>query len=203
VPACAGGQTPYNARDVPRWIAITLGVLTLAPPALARDRWMQALDRGEILVSTRDVGGVEEAVAKAVINAAPERVWPLIDRCGDWHRVMPRIKASQELSRRGGKVVCRLTADMPFPYSDPTSVTEAIHAVKGGVWSRRWTLREGDYQVNAGSWVLRRFEGARDRTLVVYRARVEPKAWVPDWVRRWAQRKTVPKMIEGLRQQVR
>ncbi len=41
------------------------------------------------------------------------------------------------------------------------------------------------------------------RTLAVYRARIVPKAWVPDWIRRRAQRKTLPEMIERLRRQVR
>ena len=159
---------------------------------------MARLDAGEILCHTREARR-SPVVAKAVIDAPPERVWPLVADCGRYERTMERIKKARIVSREGSRVVCEVTVDMPFPYSDMTAVTAAIHTVRDGTWSRRWHLLSGDYVENSGSWTLRRFRGDPGRTLLVYRIWAKPRAWIPAWIRKRAQRSAVPRMIERLR----
>jgi len=178
-------------------------LLLLAGPAMARDRWQRSLDRGEILVYTRSAARGPEVVVKAVIDAAPERVWRLVSQCNHYRQTMLRIKAAREISRRDSEVICRVTVDMPFPYSDLTATTRAIHRAGPEQYSRRWELINGDYKVNRGSWVLTPYRGDRRRTLVVYRAQAVPKAWVPDWIRRKAQQSSLPDLIRHLRGQLR
>jgi len=187
----------FNASHV---AAALLALLLWSPDAAAKD-WHRALDQGEIVVYTTAVKGsdVPATVVKAVINTAPERVWRLVSHCGDYPRTMLRIKAGTEVSRKGNDIVCRVTVDMPFPYSDLTATTRVVHQVGGGRWSRRWTLMHGDYTANSGAWLLRRFGGDGNRTLVLYSAHAVPKAWVPGWVRDRAQKKTLPEMITKLR----
>jgi ribosome-associated toxin RatA of RatAB toxin-antitoxin module len=183
--------------------SIFLLTMLLSPAAAAEGRWSRALDRGEILVYSRTPAGgsAPEVVVKAVIDAPPQKVWDLVSRCGSYERTMPRIKAARELSRRDNRVVCRVTVDMPFPYSDLTATTRVIHEVhpRGRGFSRRWELVSGDYRVNRGSWVLRPFKGDPRRTYVVYRAQAVPKAWIPGWIRRTAQKRSLPEMIRRLR----
>jgi ribosome-associated toxin RatA of RatAB toxin-antitoxin module len=175
-----------------------------AATALA-PRWAQAqgetLDEGKIMVGTRAVPGSDtpEVVVRAVFNTPRERVWQLVTNCNDFTRTMPRIKASKELSREGDRVVCRVTVDMPFPVSDLTAVTEAVHSKTAEKWQRRWQLRSGDYKYNQGSWSLSPYKGSDTRTLVVYRALAVPKTWIPAWIRTRAQKSTMPEMIEKLR----
>lgn len=188
-----------------RW-SLLLGLLTLGAPVPAAqakrgDRWDAALDRGEVLVHSRAAKGCaeQELVLKAVIDAPPERVWRLVERCGRYKDVMPRVVASAELPRRGGRVRCKLVVDVPFPYSDMSSITLGIHEVGQGRWSRRWELESGDYEQNSGSWLLTRFRDAPGRTLVVYRCCVKPKAWIPGWIRSMGQKRTLPEMITRMR----
>lgn len=191
-----------------RTLTASLVVTTLiAAPAAAEGRWSQALDRGEILVYSRapSKGSTPEVVVKAVIDAPPQRVWDLVSRCGSYVRTMPRIKAAHELSRKENRVVCRVTVDMPFPYSDLTATTRVTHRTypRGRGFSRRWELVKGDYRVNRGSWELRPFKGDPRRTFVVYRAQAVPKAWIPGWIRRTAQKRSLPEMIRRLRRLTR
>lgn len=174
----------------------------LAPSALRADDFQGRLERGEIFCYPRKVAGsdVPEMVLKAVVNAPMARVWKIVDACGNYKRTQPRVKDSVEVSRKGQRVVCRVTIDLPFPYSDKTSVTEAIHTVTPQRCSRRWKLLSGDYKVNEGGWVLTPFRGDPRRTLVVYRALAEPDAWVPDWIRKTAQKRSLPELIRRLRQ---
>ncbi len=183
-----------------------IAVLALAAPApAAATDWMAKLDRGEIIVYSREVrnSSTREVVVKAVIDAPPQKVWPLISRCNDFTRTMPRVKKSKEISRKGNVMVCTTTVDMPFPYSDLTATIKAVHTLRKGYWKRRWDYIRGDYRKYEGSWVLTHFKGSKTRTLLAYRAHAKPKAWVPDWIRRMAQKRSLPNMIKKFRRLAR
>ena len=116
---------------------------------------------------------------------------------------MLRIKSARELSRVGNVVTCTVTVDLPWPMSDLTAVTRAVHTVKDNFWQRRWKLVKGDYKVNSGSWTLRTFDGKLNRTYVEYRVHAEPKNWVPGWLRTRAQKSTLPDLIKKIRKLTR
>lgn len=183
-----------------------VAVLVMAAPAAAEATdWMAKLGRGEIIVYSRVVrnSSTREVVVKAVIDAPPHKVWPLISRCNDFTRTMPRIKKSKEISRKGNVIICSTTVDMPFPYSDLTATIRAVHTLRKGYWKRRWDYIRGDYLKYEGSWVLTHFKGSLTRTMLVYRAHAKPKAWVPDWIRRLAQKRSLPNMIKKFRRLAR
>jgi hypothetical protein len=188
-------------------VLLVLALWILPEPAAARD-WMAAYDRGEIVVYTRPVkiSDQPEAIVKAVINAPPQKVWAIVSRCADYTRTMNRIVKSAELSRSGSpanqRLVCRVTVDVPFPYSDLTATTRVVHRVGNGRWYRTWRLWHGDYKFNRGSWTLTYFKGNKNRTMVVYRALAVPKAWVPGWIKTMATKRSLPEMIRRLRAQV-
>lgn len=162
------------------------------------------LDAGEILVTSEAVAGrdMPRARVEAVIEAPPEKVWEIIQSCGNYSKTMPRIAASKELSRDGGVTVCEVTVDMPFPLSNLTSRTEAVMTVQPGVrWERRWKLLSGDYHVNEGAWVLTPWRGDSKRTHARYELLADPKIHVPQAIINSAQTKSLPKTIERLREQ--
>jgi ribosome-associated toxin RatA of RatAB toxin-antitoxin module len=145
------------------------------------------------------------SVVEAVIDAPPEAVWALVSRCNEYKRTMPRIADSKELSRApdGMSMVCRVTADMPFPIPDLTSTTQARHKVDPGKrYERTWKLVEGDYDINEGSWVLEAM-GDGNQTRATYRLRAKPKMPVPDSMLGLFQQKALPDVIKGVRAQTR
>lgn len=162
-----------------------------------RDR----LARGEVLITVEPVPGssVPAVRLQAMIDAPPERVWRLIDRCADYQETMPNVAASQELSRQDDRVRVRITVGMPFPLPNLVSVTDGVHTViPGEIYKREWQLVEGDYKHNSGSWTLTPFDGDPARTLVRYKVHAVPKIPVPQKLQQLAQKKALPKMIAQL-----
>ncbi|MCA9670764.1 MAG: SRPBCC family protein [Myxococcales bacterium] len=181
-------------------LAFAVTALVLSSANASAGNWDAELAKGKIFVTTRNVGGnTPEVKVTAVINAAPDKVWALVTNCNRFSTTMPRIKASKELWRKGSKVACTVTVDLPWPLSDLTSTTLATHTVKADYRARVWKLVSGDYTQNRGSWVLRPFKGDKNRTHVEYTVHAEPKTWIPAWIRARAQKSTMPGIIKRLR----
>ena len=198
-------MTRTSLMPAPRLRWLTALFVLASAPALAADDEATRLAKGEVVISTRAVKGNDtpEYTTKAVIDAPPAKVWHIISRCADYARTMVRIKAAKELSRQGNKIVCQVTIEMPVPYSNLTATTDVTHTESAQRYSRVWKLISGDYKINNGSWVLTPFKGDAKRTLAVYKVHAEPKAWVPAWIRKKAQQKTLPEMMQNLRKQTK
>ncbi|HVY45153.1 MAG TPA: SRPBCC family protein, partial [Minicystis sp.] len=135
-------------------------------------------------------------VMTATIDAPPEKVWAIVSDCAHYKERMPRIAASRLLAKAGSTYTCEVTVEMPFPLSNLTAVTEAVHTESADRYVRRWKLLRGDYKVNDGSWEVRPADASRARSLVTYTVHAEPNTPVPGWVREKAQKKALPEMIE-------
>lgn len=187
---------------------------TLDPLAELDAAQRQQVERGQTVIAVDTPAGstIPRVRVYATIDVSPARVWALIDRCADYPRTMKGVKAATELSRADGVVHVRATIGMPFPLKDLTAVTKGIHTVDeaGGRYRRAWTLVEGDYEQNDGSWVLVPFvtgggaaQAPYARTLVRYELHVKPRIRVPKKLLEVAQKKTLPSLIEHLRTQFR
>jgi ribosome-associated toxin RatA of RatAB toxin-antitoxin module len=162
------------------------------------------LAAGEVLVSDEEVKGSEvpRVTLRAVIEAPPEKVWAIVDDCGNYQKTMPHIAASKQLERDAGYVICTVTASLPFPLPNLTSTTRGAITVEPGVrWSREWTFVGGDYNMHSGGWVLTPYKGDPRRTLVDYHLHVDPKVHVPQTFITTGQRRSLPEMIVRLREQ--
>lgn len=161
------------------------------------------LAAGEILVSTRDVGAdLPEATVQAVIDAPPAAVWKVVDDCGNYKKVMPRIVDSKMHSRTGNVAICEVKFDMPAPFSDLVSVTEATSTAGPPQWKRTWKFVRGDYKRNEGSWTLSAFDAEGKRTRAVYRVLAIPNTSVPNFMIRKAQEGALPDVMKRVRQAV-
>lgn len=186
-------------------LALTLSVAT-APDELAR------LTSGEVLSSTRTVPGSEvpETTVRAVIDAPPEKVWAIVSDCGSYKRTMPNIAESKEVSTTPGNEqgegsvhVCRVVADMPFPFQDLVSVNRAVHTVQPGKrWQRVWKLVEGDYELNQGTWQLEPFGVDGKKTLATYILAAKPKIPLPSAMVTTISSSKLPAMMRHLREQL-
>lgn len=168
------------------------------------DQEKKRLEKGDVLVAVEKAegSGVPIATVRALIDAAPEKVWPLIDRCDDYVGVMPRITKAEELDRKGQIVRCSIRFSPPWPLSDMTSITVAQHHVGPPAWSRTWDMESGDYNRNSGHWLLHAYEGDSKRTLVEYRLHSEPKVAVPGFLQEMGVKSALPDVIHQLRKAV-
>lgn len=190
--------------------ALLLACLLLLPLLPARGEPVPPaeelrLTRGEIIVSSRQLPGkaVPEHTARGVVDAPPEAVWEVVDRCGDYARFMPLVQASRELERQGERVVCRIEIDLPFPLPNLWSVTEATHvALPGRLFARRWHMRAGSYTVNDGAWEVAPWGEGGQRSLVTYRIQVMPDMVLPDALMGSLQKSSLPDVIQALRKRV-
>jgi hypothetical protein len=182
--------------------AVLLLALVDAPVSAEEDRRTR-LDKGEVIVEAHAVPGndLPEAVVAAVIDAPPEHVWQIIDRCGDYMHTMVRMKYSRELSRVGDIVRCESLIDMPWPMRALHAITVAKHTVEAGRWTRAWKLESGDYKVNQGSWVLTPW--GQNKTLAEYRMLSSPNVSIPDFIQGMAMKVALPDMIAKIRSEVR
>jgi len=178
--------------------AVLLGGAVLTTPARADDA--SDLDAGKIFVSAVPVAGSTEPqrTVRAVVESPPAAVWKVISDCGHYRERMPHIAASAELSRVGKIVTCQITVAMPFPVSNLTAITEAVHEDRPDGMSRTWHLISGDYDYNDGSWTIEPYRGGA-ASLVTYKLHVKPKTAVPGFIRNMAQEKALPDLIVRLR----
>jgi len=166
----------------------------LVPGAEAGDA---APPHGQPEVKVFSVKGSEvpKIVVRAVIHQPPKKVWQIVSDCGQYKQHMPHIAASKQVKKDGNKVTCEVTISMPFPFSNLTAVTEAVHEESAGGFSRKWKLVRGDYTMNNGSWEVKPLDAAGTKSLVTYTVHADPKTAVPDWIREAAQKKALPEMI--------
>lgn len=178
--------------------AATAQAADLKPDEIAR------LDKGEVLVEARALGddGTVAARAKVVLDFPPEQIWKHLDDCARYDQFMPRVSKSTELVRDGGKVICRIEVDMPFPLGDLWSETVAMHDQPSEhTYRRRWKMPEGKgtYRQNKGAWVVSAWQGDTKRSLVEYKIKVQPLNKVPGSILKAAQKRSLPGMMEALK----
>lgn len=189
-------------------VALLAGVATapaLDPaPGTLTDAELERLESGEVVIHTRDLPGysLPHVTARGIIEAPPEQVWALLDRCDDYERTMPRVQESEELSREGNVVRCRAIYDMPWPLQDLECESEATLTTAPGLYRREWELVSGELEVHRGSWTLRERNDGQ-ATLATYEALNEPKTSIPDFVVRLGLSVTIHRLFESLREQTR
>lgn len=168
------------------------------------DEEKKRLEKGDVLIDVKRVegSGIPVATVRAVIDAAPQKVWKLIDRCEAYVGVMPRISQASELERQGTRVRCAIRFSPPWPLSDMNSITVARHLVGPPAWSRTWELESGDYKENSGHWLLHEYAGDPNRSLVEYRLKSEPNVSVPRFLQDMGVKSALPDMIAQIRKAV-
>lgn len=176
-----------------------------APPALTASA-EQKLRKGEVIIKELTPTGGEGVAARVtgLVDAPPGKVWPVITDCAAYQRFMPRTEKSaiRGTTPAGGQK-CFVELDMPFPFDNLWSVVDAMHETGAdGSFVRRWTLLEGTYKRNSGSWSLYPFDGG-EKTLLVYQLDANPDISLPDWLIASAQSSTLPDLFAAVRKRVR
>lgn len=152
-----------------------------------------AIDPSAVEIRTTEVKGSDtpKITAKAVLSQPPEKVWAVISDCSKYKDRMPRVVKSRLVKKEGDTHTCEITIEMPFPFSNLTAQTQAVHTETPEGMTRRWKLIKGDYKRNEGSFEIKPAEGGK-KSLVIYTLHAEPNTHLPDSIIEMAQKKALP-----------
>lgn len=174
------------------------GSPALQPGEITDAEELRRLSAGEVIIIEKaptDGTGVA-AVAKGVIDAPVDKVWPIVRDCQHFQEFMPRTAKSELRSQNGDELTCFVEIDMPWPISNLQSETlSRVEKLDGGAMRRTWQHKTGTYTRNNGSWLARPFPGQPQRTLLIYEIDVNPDMAIPDGILRKAQTGSLPKMF--------
>lgn len=173
------------------------------------------LAEGDIVATLGKVphSDVEEATAKAVIDAPPELVWSIVSDCQSYQLWMPSVIESRVLKTEEPRATdgplaravrhCHVVAHLPLPLSDLEGVMRWVNSVDPGkMWRRQWTLIEGDYTLNEGDWTVLPWGNGGTKSLAIYRIHAKPKVALPDALVAYLQKSTLPDVMHKLRAMV-
>jgi ribosome-associated toxin RatA of RatAB toxin-antitoxin module len=186
-----------------RWIAAALA-LACGPGAHAADFELtpaetRKVDAREIMIRASLDSGQRRGTVRAavIIEAPPAVVFQLMSRCADAVQYVPHLR------------LCRVR---DHAHDDSWQLVE--HEIDFGWYAPRlrWVFRadftrdqkiefhqvSGDFKANQGLW---EFEPLADgtRTLLRYRAYIDPPGYVPNWLARSTFKRELPQMLTDLR----
>ncbi|MFT3770101.1 MAG: SRPBCC family protein [Minicystis sp.] len=176
--------------------AISLLMVSVAAPVSALGE-----DGPKVDLKTFPVPGSDtpKIVMSATLDVPPKKVWAIINDCSRYKERMPRIAAAKLLKKEGNTFTCEVTVEMPFPLSNLTAVTEAVHEESDKGMARRWKLVRGDYKSNTGSWEIKPADPEGKTSFVVYTVHAEPNTVVPAAIREAAQKSALPDLMKRVR----
>lgn len=179
--------------------ALAVFLVGVTPRSVAADPALPG--KGEVEVKALPVAGSDtpKIVVRAVMDLPPKKIWQIVSDCAHYKDRMPRVAASEELKKVGNVHTCKVTIAMPFPLSNLTATTDAVHEESDQGMTRRWKLVSGDYKVNEGSWEVKPLNKEGTSSLVIYTVHAEPNTAIPAFIRESAQKKALPDMIERVR----
>jgi hypothetical protein len=164
----------------------------------------EALERGEILIELTEHAGSEakEGCVVGYIAAPPEAVFRVLQDAGSYDEYMPRVRSS-EVSTGGGDVVLnRQVLELPFPIGDRRfTIRLRSESLDGGTLRLSWTYVPGSGNVEdtRGYWLVEPWHGGSRVTYVLWS---DPGGVIPKWAVNRASRRTLPRVVEALRERV-
>jgi uncharacterized membrane protein len=185
-----------------RWI---VAVLALAGPAAhaadfqltpAEDQKVAA--RGIVIRANLDSGQRRGTVRAAVlIEAPPSVVFQLMSRCTDALQYVPHLRVCRVRDRALDGSWQLVEHEVDFGWYAPRVkyVFRADFVTDQSINFRQVT---GDFKANQGLWEFESREGGA-RTLVRYRAYIDPPTFVPNWLARSTFKREMPQMLSDLR----
>jgi len=159
-----------------------------------RDR----LERGEVVVSLKDVGSTKYVEGRVLINASPDKVWPIMVNPFEFQgKISPRMKAVEVMSDQANRSVLKVTLDvLLIPHF--TYVVESLYENGESIAFHRVGGMLKDFR---GSWVMSPVDNG-NKTELVYCMYIDPGFPVPQWIIREGVKNELPKTLISLRQRV-
>ena len=165
------------------------------------------LESGEILSRLADADGaaVQQVEAIATVDAPAERVFRVVTDLDAFAEFLPNVRESRIESREGEVLINFQSLDLPFVRDRHYRIrvrNETAGPADAPVYRSRWQYEPGSGNIvdSRGSWEVVPLTGVR--SLVIYRAFVDPGGGIPKWFVETASRRGVPDLIEAVRRRV-
>ncbi len=179
-----------------------LCVLPLARPAAgqaATADLRQRLNRGEVVVDQEAQGKTTFVVAKILLDAPPDKVWPIVGNPFEFEgKISPRLKRVDVLTDRGDLSVLKMNVYVCFLFPELTYTVESRYDTDHRIDFRRV---DGSLKDFRGFWAVEPCDQGR-KTILTYSLYVDPGFPVPQWIIRQGEMGELPRTLIALRQRV-
>ncbi len=188
-----------------RWIAaFPLVALALSAGAWAADFELTAAEmqriaaRQIVMRANLDPGQRRGTVRAAIrIEATPAVVFQMMTRCADALQFVPHLRICRLRDQAADGSWMLIEHEVDFGWYSPR-VKYLFRA--GLIADRSITFKQvsGDFKANEGIWEFEPDETGR-RTLLRYRAYIDPPSFIPNWLARSTFKREMPQMLVDLR----
>ncbi|MEO8063455.1 MAG: SRPBCC family protein [Pseudomonadota bacterium] len=188
-----------------RWIAAApIVALALSASAWSADFELTAAEtqriaaRQIVIRASLDPGQRRGTVRAAIgIDAAPAVVFQMMTRCADALQFVPhlRICRLRDQAADGSWMLIEHEVDFGW-YAPRVKYLFRADLVEGR--SIAFKQVSGDFKANEGIWEFEP-EGTGPRTLLRYRAYIDPPGFIPNWLARSTFKREMPQMLVDLR----
>jgi ribosome-associated toxin RatA of RatAB toxin-antitoxin module len=185
-----------------RWIAAALalgcGPVPAADFQLTPAETRKVDSRGIVIRANLDAGQRRGTVRAAVmIEAPPAVVFQLMSRCEDAIQYVPHLRLCRVRDRAPDASWQLVEHEIDFGWYSPR-VKYVFRADFTTDRSIVFKQVSGDFKANEGLWEFEASESG-ERTLLRYRAYIDPPSFVPNWLARSTFKREMPQMLVDLR----
>jgi ribosome-associated toxin RatA of RatAB toxin-antitoxin module len=188
-----------------RWIARgPILVLALSAGAWGADFELTASEtqriaaRQIVMRASLDSGQRRGTVRAAIgIDAAPAVVFLMMTRCADALRFVPHLRVCRLRDQAADGSWMLIEHEVDFGWFAPR-VRYVFRANLVADRSIAFKQVSGDFKANEGIWEFEPDESGQ-RTLLRYRAYIDPPAFIPNWLARSTFKREMPQMLLDLR----
>lgn len=157
------------------------------------------LARGEVVVDQQDVGPTKFVVAKILIDAPPDQVWPIMTNPFEFQeKISPRMKQVKVVTDRADLSVLKVTVNVGFFLPSLTYSVESRYEPNERIDFKRVGGVVKDFK---GYWAIIPIADG-SKTEIVYSMYVDPGIPVPQWIVRAGVRDELPKTLLAMRERV-
>jgi ribosome-associated toxin RatA of RatAB toxin-antitoxin module len=160
---------------------------------------MRRVDAREIVIRPSLDPGQRRGTVRAAarIDAPPAVVFELMSRCADAVQYVPHLRLCRVRDRAHDDSWQLVEHEIDFGWYAPRLkwVFRAEFVKDESITFRQVT---GDFKQNYGLWEFEAIDGGA-RTLLRYRATIDPPGFVPNWLARSTFKRELPQMLTELR----
>jgi ribosome-associated toxin RatA of RatAB toxin-antitoxin module len=151
-----------------------------------------------VIRATLDPGQRRGTVRSAIrIDAAPAVVFQMMTRCADALQFVPHLRVCRLRDQAADGSWMLIEQEIDFGWYAPR-VKYVFRADLTVDRSIQFKQVSGDFKANEGIWEFEPDDTGR-RTLLRYRAYVDPPGFIPNWLARSTFKREMPQMLTDLR----
>jgi hypothetical protein len=167
---------------------------TLTPAEIQRVERREVVIRAKFDQDSQRKGTVRAAIK---IDASPDVVFGMMTRCADALRYVPHLKECRVRDAAPDNSWQLVDHEIDFGWYAPR-LRWVFRVDFEGNSAMRFRQITGDFKANEGRWELEP-DSTGKRTLLRYRAYIDPPGFVPNWLARSTFKRELPQMLQDLR----